>query len=103
MVVVKVVVVGVTTIAEMVVFWNDKITFEEKGGLMSKLMPKLMLPAGYVTARSHVTASGRGPPCHELLSRRAEAIRQSQSPAIQDPAITEPSNPGSGNHRHWQF
>ena len=27
----------VSTIAEMVVFWNDKITFEEKGGgLMSK-------------------------------------------------------------------
>jgi len=28
----------VTTIAEMVVFLNDKITFEEKGGLLSKMM-----------------------------------------------------------------
>ena len=38
---VVIVIVGeVTTIAEMVVFLNDKITFEEKGGLMSKLMSK---------------------------------------------------------------
>ena len=35
--VVVIVIVGeVTTIAEMVVFLNDKITFEDKGGLMSK-------------------------------------------------------------------